>query len=115
MLCLSSTSDETGCGMLMPDGTSTVCVASEPRVDLKCPGVKMSPVMYHYESMESEGTSFGAKNHSTLTKKCGDESTPSCKTAFGGVDCSHGTEAVKPVGSFNEAAKCVNATPKESE
>lgn len=91
MVNLSSTSDETGCGISIPDGSSTVRVAAEHTSNFKPSGVKISPVIYHYESMESEGKPNSANNHRTVAKEKGDDTAPPCKTAKGGVDKSHGT------------------------
>lgn len=111
--CSSSTSDETGCGMSIPDGTLTVRVATEHRS--KYTYVPMSPVMYHYESTVTVDDLLKTKNHMAVAKEWGKNTKPSWCTTFGGVDCSHGSYAVCSVGPLESSSKWVDATPEDPE
>lgn len=112
LLRSSASPDEPGCGILIHDGTLTVRVTAEHTYEYFKVKVCISPVMYHYESNETEKLPKWTKNHNALAKEADNRATPSCKSECGGSEYLPGTYAVKTVGTLKSTAKCVNETSK---
>lgn len=115
LLRSSASPDEPGRGILIHDGTLTVRVTAEYTYEYKKVCVCISPVMYHYESNDTEVQPKCTKNHNALAKEADNKATPSCKSERGGSVYLPGTYAVKTVGTLKLTAKCVDETPYQSE